>query len=170
MKKNLISILILALLVVNVVLTAIMMFSVMGTTKKTSQLVTNISTALNLELTKGETETDDTSVNMGDLSPFEIKDLTIPLKIGEDGKPHYCMLEITVQLNTKHEDYETMSPIFQSNGGVNNSVINGVVGRYTMEEAMSGQAVIEEAILTALREEYESDFIYKVRISSILMQ
>ena len=34
MKKNLISILILALMVVNLVLTAIMMFSVMGTAKK----------------------------------------------------------------------------------------------------------------------------------------
>ena len=39
MKKNLLSVLILALLVVNIVLTAIMMFSVMGTSQKTSRLV-----------------------------------------------------------------------------------------------------------------------------------
>ena len=51
MKKNLISIIILALLVVNVVLTAIMMFSVTGASRKTAALVDNISTALNLELT-----------------------------------------------------------------------------------------------------------------------
>ena len=43
MKKNLISIIILALLIVNIVLTAIMMFSVTGTATKTSALVDNIT-------------------------------------------------------------------------------------------------------------------------------
>ena len=51
MKKNLISVLILALLVVNLALTAIMMFSVTSASKKTAALVDNIATALNLELT-----------------------------------------------------------------------------------------------------------------------
>ena len=53
MKKNLISIVILALLIVNIALTAIMMFSVTGTAKKTSALVDDIATAINLELTGG---------------------------------------------------------------------------------------------------------------------
>ena len=51
MKRNLISILILALLIVNVVLTAIMMFSVTSTSKKTAALVDSISSAIALELT-----------------------------------------------------------------------------------------------------------------------
>ena len=50
MKKNMISILILALLIVNVVLTGIMMFSIMGTTKKTAKLIDGITTALSLEI------------------------------------------------------------------------------------------------------------------------
>ena len=50
MKKNLISIVILALLIVNIVLTAIMMFSVTSASKKTAALVDNISKALDLEL------------------------------------------------------------------------------------------------------------------------
>ena len=50
MKKNLVSIIILALLVVNVILTAIMMFSVTGTMKKTSALIDGISMALSLEI------------------------------------------------------------------------------------------------------------------------
>ena len=44
MKKNLISVIILALLIVNIVLTAIMMFSVTGASKKTAALVDNIGT------------------------------------------------------------------------------------------------------------------------------
>ena len=50
MKKNLISIIILALLIVNIVLTSIMMFSVMGSSKKTTALVNDIASVLDLEL------------------------------------------------------------------------------------------------------------------------
>ena len=50
MKKNMLSVLILALLIVNIVLTAVMMFSVTGTAKKTSALIDDISAAINLDL------------------------------------------------------------------------------------------------------------------------
>ena len=50
MKKNLISIVILALLIVNIVLTAVMMFSVTSTNKKTAALVTDVAAAINLDL------------------------------------------------------------------------------------------------------------------------
>ena len=50
MKKNLLSILILVLLIVNIALTVVMMISVTGTNKKTGELVTSIATVLNLEL------------------------------------------------------------------------------------------------------------------------
>ena len=58
MKKNLMTVLILALLVVNIVLTSVMLVSIVGTNKKTAQLVDNITTAMNLELTvPGDEET-----------------------------------------------------------------------------------------------------------------
>ena len=50
MKKNLLSIIILAVLVIDLVLTAIVMFSTTGAMNKTSKLVTDIATALSLEL------------------------------------------------------------------------------------------------------------------------
>lgn len=50
MKKNLVSIIILALLVVNIILTSVMLFSVTGTMKRTSSLIDGIAMALSLEL------------------------------------------------------------------------------------------------------------------------
>ena len=50
MKKNLISVVILALLVVNIVFSAITLFSVAGTNKKTAALVTDIASAIKLDL------------------------------------------------------------------------------------------------------------------------
>ena len=52
MKKNLMTVLILALLIVNIALTGVMLVSIVGTNKKTAQLVDNITTAMNLELTQ----------------------------------------------------------------------------------------------------------------------
>ena len=76
MKKNLISIIILALLIVNIVLTAIMMFSVTGTATKTSALVDNITRALNLELTaKGDDGA--SAVPISDIATYDIAEMTI---------------------------------------------------------------------------------------------
>ena len=50
MKKNLVSIIILALLIVNIILTSVMLFSVTGTMKKTASLIDGIAMALSLEL------------------------------------------------------------------------------------------------------------------------
>ena len=51
MKKNLLSILILTLLIINIALTSIMMFGMMSSVKSTSALVGTIAAVLNLELT-----------------------------------------------------------------------------------------------------------------------
>ena len=56
MKKNLLTIIVIALLIVNIVLTGIMMISMMGTNKKTADLVSDIAAVLNLELGVEEEE------------------------------------------------------------------------------------------------------------------
>ena len=48
MKKNLLSVVILALLVVNLILTGIMMFSCVSANKKTAALVNDIASVLDL--------------------------------------------------------------------------------------------------------------------------
>ena len=85
MKKNLISVIILALLIVNIVLTAIMMFSVTGASKKTAALVDNIATALNLELSSGtEGAGAEEAVSMADTETYSFAEpMTIPLKKNE---------------------------------------------------------------------------------------
>ena len=53
MKKNLLSIIILALLVVNLGMTGFMMLSVMTTNSKTAKLISDIAAALELEANGG---------------------------------------------------------------------------------------------------------------------
>ena len=109
MKKNLISVIILALLLVNIVLTAIMMFSVTGASKKTAALVDNIGTALDLELAaSGGGEEAEETVSMADTETYSFADnMTIPLKKTEgDDKDHYCVVSVTLSINTKADGYK----------------------------------------------------------------
>lgn len=171
MKKNLISILILALLVVNVVLTAVMMFSVIGATKKTSALVTNIATVLNLELDSeaGDTEGEGV-VSLLDTITVDIPEQTILLKAGPDGKSHYCLVNVSLLVNSKHEDYETLGASVDSNVSVIKGIINEKIGNHTYDECQSNPEMLRNEILSEIQAQYNSDFIYKVTFSSIMYQ
>lgn len=167
MKKNLISIMILALMVVNVILTAIMMFSVMGTAKKTSALVTNIATVLNIEL-ESKTEQESTAISIADTEVVDITDLTIPLKKNGEGKDYYCLVDVSLYMNKKHEDYDAYSTYVPSNLSLFKSIIIEVIGTYTIEEVQSNPQAIQDEILRRIQEKFGSTFIYSVSFSKIM--
>ena len=54
MKKNLITVIILALVLANLILTAILVFTIIPQTKKSNQLIDQVCSAINLELQSGE--------------------------------------------------------------------------------------------------------------------
>ena len=108
MKKNLLSILILALLVVNLIMTGIMMFSVLNQSRKTAELIGKIAQAVDLELSAEEGEEEETAVSMGDTAVYVLsEDLTIPLARGEDDKDHYFIVSVSLSMNMKDKDYKT---------------------------------------------------------------
>ncbi len=179
MKKNLISILILGLLVVNVILTAIMMFSVTSTAKKTGALVTNIATVLNIEVGDKEEEKE-TTVQLTDTLPMDIEKLTIPLKrstitnadgtVTTDQTTHYCLVEVTLLMNSKHEDYEQYATSMDSYSGMLKDLINGVIGSHTLEELQNSSEAVKDEILKKIQSEYKLMFIYRVTFRSIMYQ
>ncbi len=170
MKKNLISILILALLVVNVVLTAIMMFSVTSTAKKTGALVSNIATVLNIELGDKEEEKE-AVVEVKDIVSLNIDKLTIPLKkTAGDETTHYCLVEVTLLLNSKHEDYATYSATMDTYSGMIKDLINTVIGNHTIDEIQNNPEAVKDEILKKIQSEYGLMFIHRVTFSSIMYQ
>lgn len=178
MKKNLLSVLILVLLIVNIAMTTVMMISVTSTNKKTAELVTSIATVLNLELYSpgGVSETD---VPLSETETYDLEELMIPLavstSVGQDGeivssKQSYIVFTLSLFQNTKHDDYKNM-------GGTDNlaayessikDVVNTVVGRHTLEECQSNFDSIREEILQEIQSLFGSDFIYKIGISGVV--
>lgn len=172
MKKNLISILILALLVVNVVLTAITMFSVTSTNKKTAALVNDIASVLSLELSNGEDgENAEVEVSMEDTVPYQIEDeMTIMLKQGEDGKDHYAVVSVSLSMNSRDKGYKTYGEKMGDNVSLIKGEINDVFASYTLEEARGNEEQIRDEILTRIQDMFDSQFVYKVTFSSIVYQ
>lgn len=173
MKKNMISVIILALLIVNVVLTAIMMFSVTGASKKTAALVDNIATALDLELAaSGEGEAQEEAVSMKDTETYPFAEsMTIPLKKTEgDDKDHYCIVSITLSINTKADGYKDYGSAenLASMEGLMKDEINSVFAQYTTEEARDNQEAIKKEILERLQTMFDSKFIYNVSFGDIM--
>ena len=169
MKKNLISIIILALLIVNIVLTAIMMFSVTGTARKTSALVDNITRALNLELT-ARGDTGKTAVPMADIATYDIAEMTIELQRGEDNEPHYFVGAITLSMNTKDKDYKTYGEEMESRESLIKSEITDVISQYTAEDARNNQDTIKSEILERIQTMFDSEFVFSVAFSDIMIQ
>jgi flagellar FliL protein len=171
MKKNLISIGIFALLIVNTVLTAILMFSVVSTNKKTAALVGDIATAINLELVDGSSAPgeEEHQISISDIDSQTIPDLTIPLKAGADGKTHVGIVSVTFSLDKTHPDYKTYGEGFQTNADLIKGEIINVVSGYTYEESSNTQAMCD-GILAKVQALYGSDFITRVTFSNALFQ
>lgn len=178
MKKNLLSVLILALLIVNIVLTSIMMINVIGTNAKTAEMVTSILTVLNLELYEpGGVSVNE--VSLADTETYDMEELMIPLAasttFNEDGtiststKQSYIIFTLSLLQNTKNKDYKKM-------GGEENiaareslikDVVNQVVDNHTLEECQTDFDSIREEILKQIQQLFGSDFIYKIAVSGV---
>lgn len=177
MKKNLISIIILALLIVNIVLTSVMMLSVTGAARRTSAFIDNAASALNLELT-AQTNTGDRekeAVPMEDIASYSISEkMTIPLKdsVDDEGKKtsHFCMASISFSINKKSDGYKKYKEDLSPQEEMIKDMINTVFANYTLEEAKGNEETIKDEILEKVQKMYDSDFIFDVGFGSILYQ
>ena len=165
MKRNLLSIIILALLVVNIVLSAIMMVTVSSASRKTAALVADISAIIGLEINGlPASDVGTTNVTMADTAVYNITDeMTIPLMSDEDGTSHYAVGNVSLSLNTKHDDYKTYNEeTLATSEGIIKDIIYSVMGKYTKNEAQSNSEQIKSEILERLREKFDSEVIYGV--------
>lgn len=175
MKKNLISIVILALLVVNLVLTAIMMFGVLSTNKKTAALVGKIASAISLDL--GESAEGGEAVkqvSIEDTVTYTIADMTIPLKKSapagdgeaedKDNKDHYALISVTICMDSKSKDYKTYGEEIATREDLIKGQINEAVSQYTIEEIQADSRLIKDEILKKIQALFNSDFIFDITL------
>ncbi len=165
MKKNLMSVIILALVCVNLVLTAILMFTIVPQTKNANQLIEKVCQAIDLDLTSGEGAgvSNIPTENLVQYVFNEGETTTVKLAKGEDGKTHYALISVSLSLNKESEGYETYGTAgLDERDTIIMDNITGTIGKYTVDEFDENREDIKDEILKDLQSMFGSDFIVGV--------
>lgn len=166
MKKNLLAIIIVALQIVNIALTAVLMIQVIKMNSTTLPVVASVASHLNIK-TGDETQTADVAISLEDTDVKEIaKQMKISLKVGEGEKAVHMVCDVSLLLNKNHEDYAKYSENFGTYETLIKDAISSVVSKHTEAECKSDMDGLKDEILKAIQEDvFNSDFVYKVAIS-----
>lgn len=171
MKKNFISILILGCTLINVVLSAVTMFSVVTTNRQTGKIVNSVADILDVKLGATD-ESGKKNVPIDETVRYAIpEEMTVELKPDSDGTAHFCMVSVFLEMDSKHKDYKKYGESVANNDLIYRSIVLEVFREYTITEARASEQEIRDEILARIQDKYQgSDFIYEVSFSDIKYQ
>ena len=162
MKKNLITVITLALVVVNLVLTVILTITILPETQKAHELITKVCSAIDLDLESGSA-TSNANIPIDQIEVYNIDDeQTINLKQDGDGKDHFAMITVSISMDTKNSDYKDLKPQVEEKVNLIKGDINNIVSQYTIDEIKNNQSAVQDEILKDLQKMFGSDFIVAV--------
>lgn len=176
MKKSMLNVITLALVLINLVLTVVLTFSLVSTNNKTNNLITKVAQIIDLDVggISSDGMTGNNAYNMEDLSGVEVvsgDSNSITVTYTENGKTRYAVIKgVTIYLNTKAKDYKTKSE--SVNNGMNfiASCITNEALKYECSNIVASKQTIEENLLKTLQSQFQTQTICKVTISQILVQ
>ena len=172
MKKNLMSVIILAICIVNLVLNALMVFVLVPATKKTDNLITEIAAVLHLELEKNDDGTT-AGPDLKNVQNYNLTDnTTVNLKNDGTGTNHYAVIGISISMDGSSKDYEELNTKLGETESWVFDVTRSVVQEYTYAEINDAaiQDLIKQKIIEGLQEKYQTDCIYDVTFSQFITQ
>lgn len=170
MKKGLINIILVVLALTNIVLSAIIVFAVVPAMNSTTDLVSKVADAIDLEK-EGQNQLAD-GLSIDSISTFTFTDnLLVSLKAGDDAKSHYASFKLTLTLNKDDESYSKYISKLKDNEELMKSEVNKIVSKYTKYEVENNQEAILEEIVGSLRKLFnDSTFIYSAGFSNLVTQ
>lgn len=172
MKKGMSNIFVLVLVLVNLILTIVLVFTFVPSINKTNNLVNKICEIVDLNVGDNNGNNGD-AITVADLDSRAVKfgsgeealsEITITLASDEeDKKAHHMKIGVILNLNKKHKDYAENSKMIDTAMTNIGSTIVSVVSDYKYADI--NREKMEADILQALRELFNSDFIYSVEFS-----
>ncbi|MBQ8798212.1 MAG: hypothetical protein IJZ55_01450 [Lachnospiraceae bacterium] len=163
MKRNMLAIVILAATLVNLTLSAVLIFTVIPKAKRTDALIEKIVAAVELETESGIGK-DYGEIAPADQDEYTFSDKVVNLKpTGND--PSIAQVSITITLNKKHDDYATIQPLIASKENKIVSAVGGVLSDYTSAEVSVYSEDINKNALLKIQEIFKSDCIIEATLN-----
>ena len=163
MKRNMLAIVILAVTLINLTLSAVIIFTVIPKAKRTDALIEKIVAAVELDTESGIGKNYG-EVALADQDEYTFTDKMINLN---NDKPSLAQVSITVTLNKKHDDYKVVQPTIESKENRIISVVGSVLKDYTAVEVSTYAEDINKDALEKIQEIFQSDCIIEVTLSVI---
>lgn len=168
MKKNIFTIIIMAITLINTILLAVLIFVIVPTSNKTNQLVNRVASIVDLELESPEDKA--ASVGVADIEVQKISEkMTVNLKKSDD-KNHYALVNLSLSINSKHEDTEALTPKIAENENEIMEIVTEEFAKYTIDEVNDKKNDIKEKVLMRIQDYFNSDFIINVSFGNIILQ
>lgn len=169
MKKNILTIVIMASTLLNLILTIVIVFSVVPAMNKTGKLVDKVASVIDLEIESKTSEEDSYSV-----SDLEVEKITydnsvkINLQKDEgDDTAHYALLdEIVVSFNKMAEDCETVKKSINENNVYVSDIVKEVIGEYTVSTI--SEAKVKQEAIKRLQDKYDTKSIVEISLNGFL--
>ncbi|MCR5683849.1 MAG: flagellar basal body-associated FliL family protein [Lachnospiraceae bacterium] len=166
MKKNMLAVLILILTIVNITLTAVMLFTVLPNAQQTDNLIKKIVQIIDLELESPLPENINQSYSIEDVEKFILDEMQTNLKTSENGKTHFAQVNASLTINKTHEDYKKLNPMVETMKNDIRSIIMTEISKYTFEQLNEPdqKQAIKEKVLSEIQELFNSKFIVDMTI------
>ena len=165
MKKNILTIIIMAIVLINTVLTGLLIFTIVPTANKTNQLVSKVASIVDLEL---ESPSSEDVASIEDIVPYDITDkMTINLK-STDATEHYMTVNVSLQLNKKNKDLTALQDAIKLNENSVKEVISDEFSKYTKEEVQANKDKIKDSIVVLIKELLKSDIVVGITFANML--
>ncbi len=157
MKKNITTIIVMALVTVNVVLTGIIMFVMVPSLNKVNTLVTKVSNIIDLELENpGEESSGEVTIADREDRTIDSK-MQITLKADTDGKLHYVLIDsITITLNKKAKSYTDVAAAFDNNKTYIQDIITNIYSQYTFTQSQQSGTEIKTKALEQISKHFDN--------------
>ena len=173
MKKSTLNVITLALVLINLVLTVILTFSLVSTNNKTNKLISKVAEIIDLDVAGADTGDKGTSSSSGlddityvDVTNNDSKDIMISYTDG--GKTHYAIMNVSLGLNTKAKDYTTKSTTINNGMKVIVNAVQTEAMKYTYSTVASSKATIEADLLEQLQDTFQTQSITSVIVSIVV--
>ncbi|MDD6402040.1 MAG: flagellar basal body-associated FliL family protein [Lachnospiraceae bacterium] len=162
MKKNLITVLIFALCLINLVFNILLVFVFMPSATKTNKLITEIAAVLDLELAS---QKNDNEFDVSNIEVFQLEQGN-PINLAQDssGEIHMVQYGISINLDTTSSDYSKVLANMQKSTSLIYDITNDIIGKYSYNQVIdvSVKKQIKEEIQKSLKEAFNTECIHSI--------
>jgi len=179
MKKSFLNVITLALVLINLVLTVLLTFSLVSTSKKTDDFISKVAGIIDLDIgasSTAATQGTSTTIGLSDLEIIDVKlsDSTTKITISlldDTGKVHQSVVSVALSLNKTSKDYTKLRANVDNGMTLIVSEVNKVVSSYSFNNVLANKANMEQQILTYLQDTmFQSDIVYSVSFTGFVVQ